>query len=117
MTDKSASGLHAFVVVNPAQDYRQETQMWGIYGSLDEAKSVTPQLRYRWCTDDEDEGVGDRYTLVEEWCGDALIAAWKFHPRNAPQWEPVAFAPRDPRYHRRNFVQPWDPDFGDDSPR
>lgn len=70
--------------------------MWGIYGSLDEAKSVTPQLRYRWCTDDEDEGVGDRYTLVEEWCGDALIAAWKFHPRNAPQWEPVAFRAERP---------------------
>lgn len=109
MIETSEIELHAFVVVNPAQDYGQETQIWGVYGSLEEAKAQTPDLRYHWGSDDVEEGVGDRYTLVEEWRGDALLAAWKFHPVSAPDWPLEEFAPRDPRYHRRHAVQPWEP--------
>ncbi|SKO07987.1 Uncharacterised protein [Mycobacteroides abscessus subsp. massiliense] len=109
MTGESTAGLHVFMVVDPVQEYREDTQVWGVYGSLAEAQSETPNLRRHWGVDDAVDGISDRYTLIEEWRGDALIAAWRFHPRSAPLWVEEEFAPRDPRYHRRHAMQPSPP--------
>lgn len=109
MTGEAVAGLHVFMVVDPLQDYREDTQVWGVYGSLTEAQSEAPKLRFLWGVDDSVDGIGERYTLVQEWRGDALIAAWRFHPHSTPLWVEEEFAPRDPRYHRRHAVQPWSP--------
>lgn len=67
--------VHAFLVVDPVQDYEESLQILGVFGSLKTAQYATPRLmRTAWRWDSY------RYAEVQEWRGDTLVHTWTYYP-------------------------------------
>lgn len=78
--------LHAYLVVDPVQDYEESDQVLGVYGSVTAALVALPRLRrkpgYR-------NGWGDkesRYLEVQHWAGDTLVTTTRVYDNGRTEW-------------------------------
>ena len=72
---------HAFVLLDPVQDYEETITILGVYGSLAAAKAALPAHRARKF---RDGGIyeydPERVSHIEHRAGDALIDVWEYSP-------------------------------------
>lgn len=74
------SALHvAFVVLDPAQDYDEDSAIWSVHGSLEAAKVGARQGRARQYTGSNYQE-RTRYTEVQRWQGARCTDTWTFWP-------------------------------------
>jgi hypothetical protein len=75
------SALHvAFVVLDPAQDYDEDSVIWSVHGSLEAAKVGARQGRAREYAGSNDFQERIRHTEVQRWQGARCTDVWTFWP-------------------------------------
>lgn len=74
----TAHNKEAFLVIDPPQDFEEQLQIWGIYGSLKAAQAATPRLRRKHLSTDWDRD--QRITGIQQWRGDTKVKTWEFRP-------------------------------------
>lgn len=64
--------FHAFIVVDPVQDYEESAVILGAYGSEEDARTAVPLLetaRGNW----RNGYFPDRYFEIQQWAGDEQV--------------------------------------------
>lgn len=67
--------MRAFVLLDPCQDYEEDTDVLGVYFTLSDALAAGGALQA-----EEDGRMADRMVSIEEWDGATKVATWTRKP-------------------------------------
>jgi len=92
MTSTLPHAHHAFVLLDPVQDYEETITILGVYGSLDAAKTATSAHRRRpYAKGGVYEYSPSRVTHIEHRAGDQVLARWEYDPESG--WRQIEVTP------------------------